>query len=433
MKRWHLVLIVFLTFTAQLNAQDSVSYKVDFTSSYETGGTAEIQFSAWIPDNVNRIRGLYLSLPGSGGSHENIVNTPIWQFRMAQMGWGIVGFRDASTAGFYWGADANEVNQNLDLMQDLIADSFDRPEIRNAPILLDGISQGGFFAGYVGSIAPERTVGYIGDKGYGNIDYDPTKSHAPGYVIAGAGDDVVDPIGMRDSFLQGRQLGGNVAYQLEWNKGHVETSEEVRLTFMDQAIRARYPQGELPSLTPGQPLQLNERSGYLAESAAFNSEGMPIYDPDIIATPESEYPLDPLTASWLPTKTMARAYLSHNHDSIIPSKLELTAPRFSLPTVPIELSINGVPWTKLKLFHNETLLEVFDPSDPTLEFDYIANKSGLHTFYAEAEYEQNGERMYATDYLTITVINTVIPEPNTLLLAFCGALLAQSASRRNRK
>ena len=67
-----------------------VSYNANFQAH---GNNVPVQFRAWIPDGYERIKGLIVSLPGSRGDHRGIVSNTQWQFRLSQMGYGIVGFR----------------------------------------------------------------------------------------------------------------------------------------------------------------------------------------------------------------------------------------------------------------------------------------------------------------------------------------------------
>ena len=78
-------------------------------------------------------------------------------------------------------------------MLNSVANSFGHPEISNAPVLLDGVSKGGFSAGILASFVPDRTLGFIADKGYVFATLDESVYSAPGAIIAGERDDIVPP------------------------------------------------------------------------------------------------------------------------------------------------------------------------------------------------------------------------------------------------
>ena len=404
---------------------------VSYTENFISDGTEiPVQFRAWVPGDVTRIRGLFVTFPGWHGSQEGITGNETWQRRLTQMGYGVVGFRDASDENTaYWGTTSEEAHSNFQMMLELVAESFGRPEIVNAPVMLDGISQGGFVAGQLASLIPERTLGFIADKGYWHFDFEEGIYPTPGLVIVGEYDDTVDPQYIHPSFASARAAGADMAYLVEWHTPHHETSENMRITYMNQIIRARYPEGELPSLVPGNPLQLNETVGWLAEASQPDEYGNPIYNPAPASAPEPDYTLDPLLASWLPTETMNRVYLSHNDDTFNSPPLDIGIWWNLFPgMVELYFELDELPWQRMNIFHEEELVAVLTPETSPLRYNYVASKNGLHTFYAEAEYEEGGEMKTTSNYFT-TTISGVIPEPSSLCLLL-GAMLSTLAMPR---
>jgi hypothetical protein len=325
------------------------------------------------------------------------------------------GVRDVSTGAGYWGADSTEVHANLKLVLDSVATSFGHPEISNAPVLLDGISQGGFNVGHLASFIPERTLGFIADKGYLSVSFDDQIYSAPGVVIAGFHDQVVPATSLHQQFLFGRQFNQNLGFITEWRTSHAETSENLRLALMDQMIRSRYPHGQLPSLVPNQPLALNEPTGWLAE-APLLEQGQLVYNPAPIVAPEANYPLDPQQASWFLNETITTIFKAHNDDTFAIKPIQMTA-RTLLGKIRLELSVNGILSDRLELYHNNQLIAELDPSLGPMQYLFTPRQNGLHTFIAKAEYIVNGETRSTTSYVAGLAAGVVeVPEPTSIIL-----------------
>ena len=383
-----------------------------------------IQFRAWLPDGFEKIKGLIISLPGTRGDQQGITGNSQWQFRLSQMGYGIVGFRDGDFGSDYWGSGLDEGNANLQLVLDSIANSFGHPEIKNAPILIDGVSKGGFAVGHLASLVPERTLGFIADKGYSYGALDDQIYSAPGVAIAGRYDSVVPATGLQQAFTIGRLFDLNLAFVVEWRTSHVETTENLRLAIMDQMIRARYPHVHLPSLAPNEPLTLNEPTGWLGEAPQIDDQGALVYNPLPIIAPESAYPLDPLKASWFANATLATIFQSHNDDTFSTKPLQMSVISPINGKIRMRFSVNGIVSHRLELYHEEELIGIFDPSAGPIQFTYEARQNGLHTFIGKAEYVSNGETKYTTNYLASVVQGVVIvPEPVGITLFILSGIV----------
>lgn len=389
-----------------------VSYQRNFTTN---GANVPVQYRAWIPEGVDRIKGLIVTLPGSRGDHQGITGNSLWQFRLSQMGYGIIGFRDVATGAGYWGADSAEVHANLKLVLDSVATSFGHPEISNAPVLLDGISQGGFNVGHLASFIPERTLGFIADKGYFTGTFDDQGYSAPGVIIAGHLDQTVPATSLYQYFQFGRQFNMNLGFINEWRTSHAETSENLRLVLMDQMIRSRYPHGQLPSLLPNQPLALNQPTGWLAEAPLFD-QGLLIYNPSPVVSPEVSYPLDPQQASWFLNETITTIFQAVNDNTFAIKPIQMTAQSLT-GQIRLDLAVNGILSDQLELYHNNQLIGQFDPSGGPIQFLFTPKQNGLHTFVAKAIYQSDGVTKVTTNYLAAIARGVVaVPEPSTMVL-----------------
>ena len=101
--------------------------------------------------------------------------------------------------------------------------------------------------------------------------------------------------------------------EVDWGAGHEVPRFDMSMAFIAQAIRERYPHGQLPSLQPGSPLQLNtiqQTDGWLGQANTYDSGVVPITWPEI--APYGAYSQDPNQAAWLVNETMAMVYRAHN-------------------------------------------------------------------------------------------------------------------------
>ncbi|WP_148072842.1 hypothetical protein [Bythopirellula goksoeyrii] len=408
---------------------------VDFGVNFQVyGSEVFVQYRAWWPENFDTLKGLIFSFPGSRGDQRGIAGNGLWQFRLSQMGYGIVGFRDLLDFGYdYWGENDAEVQANFQGVLDSIAAASGHSELSNAPVLLDGVSKGGYSAGYLASFVPDRTLGFIADKGFATGVLDSTRPTAPGIVIAGERDDVVQPYFLNQDFLESRAVDGHTAYLVEWRTTHRETTEAFRLALMDQCMRARYPVGQLPSSEPDDPLMLNDPSGFLAETSIFDPALGQLFNPDPIITPEAVYPLDSSKASWLASETLALLYRIQNENTQLGSKVQFSPVAPFNGKVDLSVQITGIESTRLWLYHESELLGEFDPSQGPVKFSYVAKENGLQTFFAIAEYSDGGVLKTTGNYLpTVVAGAVVVPEPATAILlavSSCTILLPRSNGR----
>ncbi len=402
-----------------------VNYNFNFNY---LGSNVTVQARAWLPEGTNQLKGLILSIPGSGNDTRGLTGNSLWQFRLPQMGFGLVGFRDIQGFPVLTGASKEETTANLQLVLDAVANSFAHPEIKNAPVILDGISKGGYNVGYLATQIPERTICYIADKGYVSPFASFEDNQVPGLAIAGAHDETVPPDVIQPNFSLSRTNEAKLAQLVDWQHGHLATNQITKLAFMDQALRVRYPENQLPSLTPGKPFPLVDVShlagAWLGEANQLdvNLDYVPIDSP--VITSEAIYPGDPTLASWLPTEAMAMVYRAHNDNRFIVDPIQMNVGNPFNGKVAIDLSVNQITSNVLRLYHNEDLIATLDPSAGPLSYTYKAKENGLHTFIAVADYFSDGVLKQTSNYTATVVAGVVrVPEPGTAMLVLIGSVL----------
>jgi hypothetical protein len=401
--------------------QAPVSFSETF---YSYGNSVTVNFRAWVPPDLDRVRGIVFSIPGTGGDTRNITTNGSWRGKLTGMGFAILGvqYTTVPTGGdVYWGAGGEEITANMLNMIDGMADALGRPEIVNAPMIIEGVSHGGFATNDIVQSIPERVLGYVEDKGTTYLWADPAKhaaiSQVPGLLVLAETDDAVPPPNVYESFKSLRQINGRVAEEVDWT-GHQNTHPDTKFAFVDQVYRLRYPHGQVPSLEPGNllaPVELPLSSGWVGEvnpvGSIFDPYVLPIEWPEIMPEDEHEYVYGPEEVSWLPNEAMAMVYRAHN---AVPAGIGRTALAIEVVNdadrnvnggAPVDLgiSLSEIVYTGIDVYHEDELIAQLDYSSGTQHVFYTPTETGIHTFVAVASYEYSGETHYTSKYTTVGV------------------------------
>jgi predicted esterase len=427
--------VLLVTCAAPARAASPIDFSLDWT---HYGETSTVQFRAWIPDELDRVKGIMLALPGSGGDIRNITTNRTWQTRLPAMEFGLVGARDVLDT-IYWGATAAEMQSNIQNMLDALATEYSRPEISNAPIFPFGHSKGAFAASSIVQGTPERTLGFFSDKTFTEAGYIVGSAVAavPGLAVAGTGDEYIPEEYARSTFDSWRSQGAEVGLVVEGG-GHNQTRPDLRFAFIDEVLKRRYPQGQVPSIEPGNPLVLNtinESDGWLADSSPLDGdEFTPMEWPKI--APTHEYTGDPTTACWLPSETMAMVYRAHTHRpvGIDSNALSIFASDDGIEEVQYVVSVDfdGVVYENVDIYHANQLIAHLGYTPDTLRVPFTPTTIGNHTFIAVAEYLYEGQTHYTSAYSTffVPVLPAAVPEPASILLLLIGVLASRLMRRR---
>lgn len=409
-----------------------------------SGSPVAVQLRAWIPDGVDRFRGVLFNLPGSGQDTRGLVNDAGYRARLPGMEFAYIGMRDVFGGAdvTYWGNTPDEAQSNLQSALNAVANAYSHPEIRNAPVVPMGISKGGFSAAYVSSMVPSRSICYVADKGLTIGNVDPDGMQVPGFAIGGSIDATVPPDYMNTVFSMQRTFGANLALAVDWGVGHANTDANLPFSFISQAMRVRYPAGQVPSAVPGQPLQLVTQfaGAYLADTSGVDAGNhyIPMPSPQIL--PVAQYTHDADLASWLPTKSMAMVYKARSEIAYMNPLLVtvLNATNGAVNTgEALDLGISlrgGFVSDHIELFHDDELIAVLSTGAGVQHVTYVPTEKGLHNFVAVAKLAPGMSVLSTTSNFT-TVSVGVVPEPGAfaaLGLLTCIAL-ARGHSRASRE
>jgi hypothetical protein len=425
--------VLLVTCAAPAQAASPIDFSLDWT---HYGETSEVRFRAWIPDGLDRVKGIMLALPGSGGDVRNVTVDRTWQSRLPAMGFGIVATVDVPNP-VYWGGTSAEVQANMQSMLDALATAYSRPEISNAPIFATGQSKGAFGASWVAEKMPERTLGFFSDKTICQADDDIGNAlNVPGLGVAGIGDGLVPEVLARNDFDSWRSRGAEVGLAVEPG-AHGRTRSDLWFSYIDEVLKLRYPQGQVPSLEPGNPLVLNTinaSDGWLAETAPLEGTSfVPVEWPEI--APASEYTGDPTIATWLPSETMAMVYRAHTHRPVgmAPNALTVYVENEAIEGVQYAVFVEhyGVVFEDVDIYHENQLIAHLDYDPDTLRVPFTPTNIGNHTFIAAAEYLYEGETHYTSAYATYHVpeLPKAVPEPAAALLFASGAVVLSVVRR----
>ena len=382
------------------------------------GGTVDVLSEIWAPDDVSRLKGVIIALPGLNHDSRIYARYDNWRQHAAAMGYAILGvhYTDAPL-GSYVGYGAEQVAGNMQSMLDRMADELDHPELSNAPIFVFGHSHGASQSAVVAQSFGERTLGFVSDK-YADYLYHPLPpdfKEVPGVFQLGSDDGNVEPWIISEAFELWRSNEAKVALGVDW-AGHDITTENYVFSIMDEVTKARYPEGELPSLTPGNPLVLNNippTDGWLVEVNdvdTITSIVTPIEWPEIV--PASEFTGDPLTRSWVPTELMAKVLRADNSRPYNISKNELRFPppaQSSPGETQLEITVGtvGVSYDTLELYDENGLVTQFGAGSGFQTVTYTPTENGIYTFYAIMSYTRDGGSHIASAYSTYAVTEFV--------------------------
>ena len=345
------------------------------------------------------------------------------------MGFGIVGAKDVLDVA-YWGGTTAEVQSNFQNMLDALASAASRQEVSNAPLFSFGHSKGAFAASMVAQGMPERTLGFFSDKtvGFANDDLGVAAS-VPGLSVAGEGDEYIPEEYARLAFDSWRGQGAEVALAVEGG-GHNQTNSNLRFAFIDEVLKVRYPHGQVPSTTPGNPLALrpvDPSDGWLADSATLDGTQFTSPEWPEIA-PVGEYSGDPTTASWLPSKTMALVYRAHVHEPVgaNPTDLGLFVVYDDIETLEYAAFVDfpDETYESIDVYHEDRFVGHLAYSPTTQRVPFMPRRLGNTTVTAVAKYLYDGETHYTSAYTTynVTVLPDVVPEPVSAGLLLAGAV-----------
>jgi pimeloyl-ACP methyl ester carboxylesterase len=263
------------------------------------------EFRLWYPEGTDVLRGILVLVPGSNGDGRDQIEDPMWRELAERHDFGLLGVHmtdrrhEQMFIESYVDVKMGSGEALLTAL-DLLAEESQHLELSKAPLVFWGMSAGGQFNYEFALWRPERVLAFIVNKG--GIYYSAQASKAaqlvPGFFFIGETDleyrnDIIAGI-----FAINRRAGALWALAVEPGVSHeVAGSKDMAVLFFDELISLRLP--DAGSFGGGAPLllPLDRTSGFFADPKTLMIH--PAAD-----APQTTYP-----TSWLPTETLAQAWL----------------------------------------------------------------------------------------------------------------------------
>ena len=257
-------------------------------------------YTIYLPPGTSTYRGVLLLAPGFGGDSRIIADRRFAPdgSQLLFDGPEIQGYRSlAADHGMaVMGARLGSNPTALDALENLLtalnelAVASEHPELATAPLLLEGLSNGGCFAYAFTRTFPERVIGFRTQKGgCHDIRDGGAAKQVPGFLNIGEADERRRCLNITALFDANRPAGALWALAVQPGAGHVAIRDlDVLLGWLETVLTLRLPAAAGGALRP-----IAEDSGWLGdrETAAVAS-----FD---------EYDKDRTLASWLPSAQTA--------------------------------------------------------------------------------------------------------------------------------
>ncbi len=329
-----------------------------------------------VPDGTTDVRGILIVGNGAGGdSRGSATNTELVAFARR------IGFVVLATG--FWGnfADSGSEFRLFESSLDYYANLTGYAELSVAPWLPMGHSNGGQMSYGLNVLRPEKVIGFITSKGccYNNFLPDIEALRTPGMLIAGENDTQFRRDNIKRLFDLNRPRGALWSWVEEENTGHEEAnSQQLKLSFLAECYRLRYPRDQSPRDGPVQLKRLNEWEGWLADQTTWNSGFTAIYRYD-------QFSGDPRSIGWVPTERIAHLYRSFSSYNRLTSIITGNAgnPVTAPATLTYRVDLTGKSWEKVEFYEGATKLSEATPAEGSLpQISLPVQTGGLYTFHA---------------------------------------------------
>jgi hypothetical protein len=393
---------------------------------YATGSRAT---RLWIPPGLDTVRGIFIYGNGAGGDSRDEVNLPWNQAFAYNHGFAMIA---TSMWGNLSGSEINIWDSHLAELASLSA----HPELINAPWAPIGFSNGGQMSYGFNALRPDKTIAFVTNKGccY-NIPVPSAAARStPGILIAGEFDTALRRNNIKALFDSNRPRGASWSWVEQEGEAHSGRADALILPFMAEAIRLRYPAGQLPTASNGVTLNsVSESSGWLTDQSTWKSGLTEIAAYD-------DYMGNKSTAGWLLNENVAfvyRAFSTYDRDATLrfdvdlPFELEAWVGLAKQPLA-LELDLAAASeWSQVTLFnYANPILEVTRDLafEDLVPLNIPISRGGSYAFSALITHADG--HVSTTNPLAYFAVS--IPEPHGCVL-FSVAVAYWGRSRKLRR
>lgn len=365
-----------------------------FNLNHNLGGQSR-RLRLNIPPSVQEVRGILIYGNGAGGDATNrATNSELVAFAESQ------GFAVLATGlwGGFFAPDDSEM-LGFEAMLEGLAQMSGHPELVDAPWLPMGHSNGGQMSYGFAAKRPWKVIGFITSKGGYYTSYRPSTAslQVPGMLIAGQNDAGYRITAVRRLFEENRPRGALWAWVEEEGTGHEQAdAQQLKLTFLAECVRLRYPVDQSPVNGPVTLKDLHECHGWLVDQRTWRMGLTAIY-------PYAAAPEDKRLYGWVPNEKIARYYQAFSSygkasQSVGGTLSPTTAPTTLIYTLRLQNSFGrrggtSVPVTGVQFFLNGQPLAEGVPEqgvDPTISVEQ--HVGGLQAFSAIVTYESGVQK-----------------------------------------
>ena len=295
---WLLVLGLALAVSGPLGGQ-TIDIAMPQGENYD-----QAEFRLWYPEEVERLRGLFVLVPGSNADGRGWTTDSFWRELARRHEFGLVGVRftdkphEHMAIEQYADVSRGSGQALLDALAEF-AGASNHAEVATAPVLLWGMSAGGQFNYEFTVWKPERVIGFVVNKGgvYYNAMASEATRQVPGLFFIGE-----DDLAYRNDIIQGvysvnRRFRAKWALAVEPGVAHeYGRSRELAALFYEELIALRLPPETAAANEKSRLRPLEYEEGFLGDPKSST------YSQAAGAVPTS-YP-----TAWLPTERLARAW-----------------------------------------------------------------------------------------------------------------------------
>lgn len=256
-----------------------------------------LEMQLYIPQSLERIRGIYCYVPGwQGSSMVMIKNKPLRRY-VESKGFALMTFTmEGEYTSREEGISSWSGEAFLDGLKKLARKS-DHPEIEHAPLLFNGHSAGGQFGYHFTLMHPERVIAFITIKG-GLHSSSPAgnATQVPAFMVIGENDEEYRKSNLTNIFNTHRQQKALWAIAIQPNSKHDHVDDAIKHAFFDAVIPLRLPESATTHTTI-KLKQVQKSGGWLGNAENFSISSY------------ADYQGDRKKTSWLPNKRFAQLWL----------------------------------------------------------------------------------------------------------------------------
>ena len=411
------VVMVALAAASNVSAQEVV-----FDHTTGTRGTR-----MWIPPGVDTVKGILIYGNGAGGDSRNEIYTPWNQVFAYLHDFALVG------TSLWTNLSGSEIS-TWDAHLSALGAASGHPELVNAPWAPIGFSNGGQMSYGFNALRPDKTFAFITQKGrcYNVRQPSAAALKTPGILIAGELDTAVRNDSIQRLFDDNRPRGALWSWVEQQGEAHSGRADSLILPFMAEAIRLRYPAGQMPTATRGVPLKsLNETEGWLADQSTWQSGLTEIAS-------YGDYVSDKEEAGWLLNENIAflyRAFSTYDRKASLAfdGDFPFLPPDFHLEAwvglaeapLALKLDLSGIPdWTKVEVFNYAQSIMVIDSNGAPQSLLMLEVPIPTDGIYGLSALVTHGDgTISTTNPLAYGAIYSPVPEPSAAFLLTIGLFL----------